>query len=133
MGDEKQHNDNEPSRSSMSNAGNPEGHETAKECLSESEQEAYSYPCMYQVILLNDDFTPMDFVTGLLEQVFHVPPLEARSKMLQVHHDGQAICGIYTHDVAETKVIQVMDTATHYHYPLKCIMRKETRYAVKKS
>lgn len=99
----------------------------------ESYEDQVSYPAMYRVILLNDNFTPMEFVMELLERVFFVPPLEARAKMLQVHHESQAVCGIYTHDVAETKVIQVMDTAMQYNYPLKCIMRKETRYAIKKS
>lgn len=132
MGGEKQQKNNPVFQGILKN--NPlENKSESIENEAESYEDITSYPAMYQVILLNDDFTPMDFVMELLERVFFVPPLEARAKMLQVHHDGQAVCGIYTYDVAETKVVQVMDTATQYNYPLKCIMRKETRYAIKKS
>lgn len=132
MSSGKQHKDNPAFQGTLKNnpLGNQEG---SIENTTEPYEDIMPYPAMYQVILLNDDFTPMEFVMELLERVFFVPPLEARAKMLQVHQDGQAVCGIYTYDVAETKVIQVMDTATQYNYPLKCIMRKETRYAIKKS
>lgn len=97
----------------------------------ELEYETYSeevvvYPSMYNVLLLNDDFTPMDFVMDMLESSFHIPPLEARSVMLQAHETGQAVCGTFTHDVAETKVIKAMNLAKQFNHPLKCILRKES-------
>lgn len=122
-----------PSSAPLEESGTLPGKpEESAECVAEAGQDSMPYPPMYQVVMLNDDYTPMDFVTELMERVFNMPPLEARSKMFQVHQDGHSVCGTYTHDVAETKVVQVMDTAVQYHYPLKCIMRKETRYAVKK-
>jgi ATP-dependent Clp protease adaptor protein ClpS len=90
-------------------------------------------PPMYRVCLINDDFTPMDFVVHVLQQVFHKPTDEATRIMLQVHTQGEASCGIYTRDVAETKVTQVIDIAHTYDYPLKCIMCKDQEYVIKKS
>lgn len=97
------------------------------------EESGTEYPSMYHVIMLNDDYTPVDFVTDILEKTFHMTPLEARSITLKVHHEGQGSCGIYTLDVAETKVLKVMANAQQFNYPLKCIIRKESRYAIKKS
>lgn len=89
-------------------------------------QEVESYPSMYSVLLLNDDFTPMDFVMEMLEISFRTPPLEARSVALQAHETGQAVCGTFTHDVAETKVIKAMNMAKQFNHPLKCIISKES-------
>ncbi len=83
-----------------------------------------SRPTMYDVVLLNDDFTPMDFVVMVLKDIFHRPHQESLSVMLQTHHQGRGHCGTYTRDVAETKMIQVIDLARRNSYPLRCIMVK---------
>lgn len=82
-------------------------------------------PPFYRVVLLNDDFTPMDFVVYVLKSLFHKPHEEAISIMLQVHNHGAGTCGVYTRDVAETKVDQVIDAARKHDHPLKCVMEKE--------
>lgn len=82
-------------------------------------------PSMYKVILLNDDYTPMDFVIQILERYFNKSVEEAIQIMLQVHNDGAAICGIYTLEVAEAKTTDVMECAHQNGHPLECIIEKE--------
>lgn len=82
-------------------------------------------PAMYRVLLLNDDFTPMDFVVHILERFFSKNKQEATEIMLQVHRRGVGICGTYTYEVAETKVNLVMDYARKNEHPLQCTMEKE--------
>ncbi len=82
-------------------------------------------PPMYKVLLHNDDYTPMDFVTMVLETVFHKPTAEAIKVMLAVHRAGIGLAGIYTRDVAETKVQTVADLARREQHPLKCTMEAE--------
>lgn len=82
-------------------------------------------PPMYQVILLNDDFTPMDFVVHVLEKFFSKDRQEATEIMLHVHRRGVGVCGVYTYEVAETKVGLVMDYARKHEHPLQCTMEKE--------
>ncbi len=82
-------------------------------------------PAMYKVLLLNDDYTPMDFVVYILERFFGKNKQEATEIMLHVHRRGVGICGIYTYEVAETKVNQVMDFARANEQPLQCTMEKE--------
>jgi len=82
-------------------------------------------PAMYKVFLLNDDYTPMDFVVQILEIVFNKPHEAATEIMLQVHKSGSGLCGVYTFEVAETKVTQVMAASKQAQYPLQCIMEKE--------
>jgi len=82
-------------------------------------------PSMYRVLLLNDDFTPMEFVVHILERFFSKNKQEATEIMLQVHRRGVGICGVYTYEVAETKVSQVMDYARKNEHPLQCTMEKE--------
>jgi ATP-dependent Clp protease adaptor protein ClpS len=82
-------------------------------------------PSMYKVLLLNDDFTPMDFVVHILEKFFNKTRAEATDIMLHVHRRGVGICGIYTYEIAETKVTQVMDYARAREQPLQCTMEKE--------
>ena len=82
-------------------------------------------PSMYKVLLLNDDFTPMDFVVHILEKFFSKTRAEATDIMLHVHRRGVGICGIYTYEIAETKVTQVMDYARAHEQPLQCTMEKE--------
>lgn len=79
-------------------------------------------PPMYQVILHNDDFTPMDFVVEVLKRIFYMHEEKAIQTMLQVHQYGKAICGVFTRDIAETKVALVNDCARSSGYPLLCTM-----------
>jgi len=82
-------------------------------------------PSMYKVLLLNDDYTPMEFVVHILERFFGKNKQEATDIMLHVHRRGVGICGIFTYEVAETKVAQVMDFARSKEQPLQCTMEKE--------
>ncbi len=82
-------------------------------------------PSMYKVLLLNDDYTPMEFVVHVLESIFKKNRQEATDIMLHVHRRGVGVCGVYTYEVAETKVAQVMDFARANEQPLQCTMEKE--------
>ncbi len=82
-------------------------------------------PALYKVLLLNDDYTPMEFVIMLLESVFHKNQEEATRIMLHVHQRGVGICGVFSYDVAETKVTQVMDAARRHEHPLQATMERE--------
>jgi len=82
-------------------------------------------PSLYRVVLLNDDYTPMDFVVHILESVFHKSTLEATQIMLNVHKKGSGLAGVYTREIAETKVYAVLELAHKNKFPLKCIMEKE--------
>lgn len=80
-------------------------------------------PSLFNVLLLNDDFTPMDFVVEVLERFFSKNREQATQIMLKVHTEGSAICGVYPHGIAETKVNQVMDYANQHQHPLQCAMQ----------
>lgn len=82
-------------------------------------------PSMYKVLLLNDDYTPMEFVVLILERFFSKTRAEATDIMLHVHRRGVGLCGVYTYELAETKVAQVMDFARANEQPLQCTMEKE--------
>jgi ATP-dependent Clp protease adaptor protein ClpS len=82
-------------------------------------------PNMYRVLLLNDDYTPMEFVVLVLQRFFNKGPDEATRIMLHVHNHGVGECGVFTYEVAETKVTQVMDHARKHQHPLQCIMEKK--------
>lgn len=82
-------------------------------------------PNLYRVLLLNDDYTPMEFVVHVLEKYFNKGREEATRIMLHVHHKGVGICGVFTYEVAETKVTQVMDFSRQHGHPLQCTMEKE--------
>jgi ATP-dependent Clp protease adaptor protein ClpS len=82
-------------------------------------------PAMYKVLLLNDDFTPMEFVVHVVEKFFSKNRAEATDIMLHVHRRGVGICGVFTFEIAETKVAQVMDFARANEQPLQCTMEKE--------
>ena len=81
-------------------------------------------PPLYTVVLLNDDFTPMDFVVHVLQKFFSMDQEQATQIMLQVHMEGRGACGVYPHDVAATRVEQVVNYARENHHPLACIMEK---------
>ncbi|MBV6271756.1 ATP-dependent Clp protease adapter ClpS [Alcaligenaceae bacterium CGII-47] len=79
-------------------------------------------PPMYQVVLLNDDYTPMEFVVHVLREVFHKTMPQAERIMLKVHHEGRGVCGIYTRDIAATRVDAVRQLAHVNQHPLQCVM-----------
>lgn len=82
-------------------------------------------PSMYRVILMNDDYTPMEFVISILMGIFKKTQEEATQVMLNVHQTGIGTCGVYTFEVAETKVAQVMDAAKRNMHPLQCTLEKD--------
>ena len=82
-------------------------------------------PSMYRVLLLNDDYTPMEFVVTVLRRFFNKDAEAATRIMMHVHQHGVGECGVYTYEVAETKVTQVMDFARKHQHPLQCIMEKK--------
>ncbi len=82
-------------------------------------------PSLYRVLLLNDDYTPMEFVITVLRRYFNKNSDEATRIMLHVHQHGVGECGVFTYEVAETKVPQVMDFARKHQHPLQCIMEKK--------
>jgi len=82
-------------------------------------------PSLYRVLLLNDDYTPMEFVVYVLECFFQKSREEATTIMLHVHQNGVGLCGVFTYEVAETKVAQVLDLARRHEHPLQCTMEKE--------
>jgi ATP-dependent Clp protease adaptor protein ClpS len=82
-------------------------------------------PSLFQVLLLNDEYTTMDFVVQVLIKFFGKTELQANALMLKVHKDGEAICGIYSYDIAQTKVEQVISFSRENDHPLMCVLRKE--------
>ncbi len=82
-------------------------------------------PSLYKVLLVNDDFTPMDFVIHVLQKFFNKSPEDSQRIMLDVHQNGQGLAGIYSFEVAETKVFLTNNLSKQNKYPLKCIMEKE--------
>ena len=100
---------------------NPDIHEELATDIEEDLRE----PSMYKVLLHNDDYTTMEFVVQILMGVFHKPIQEATRIMLNVHRDGIGLCGVYSYDVAETKVATVHATARQSGFPLKCTMEED--------
>jgi ATP-dependent Clp protease adaptor protein ClpS len=82
-------------------------------------------PSMYKVLMLNDDYTPMEFVVDVLQHIFQKNREEATEIMLHVHQKGVGVCGVYTYEVAETKVTQTVDYARKNQHPLQCTLEKE--------
>lgn len=93
--------------------------------ISVKEKTKTKKPSMYKVLMMNDDFTPMDFVVVALKKFFKKPHEDAIRIMTAVHNTGIGMCGIYTYEVAETKVAQVMTFARQHQHPLKCVLEKE--------
>jgi ATP-dependent Clp protease adaptor protein ClpS len=96
--------------------------EDAPDLLTESRTQR---PSLYKVLMLNDDYTPMEFVVHVLQRFFGKSLEEATAIMLQVHHTGTGLCGVYTLEVAETKVAQVMAFGRHHQHPLQCTLEKD--------
>jgi ATP-dependent Clp protease adaptor protein ClpS len=98
--------------------------QTSGEVLERTQQETRK-PELYKVLLLNDDYTTMDFVIEVLETVFHKQPAEAHRIMMLVHTQGKGLCGVYPFDVAETKVATVVERARENGFPLRATMEPE--------
>ncbi len=90
----------------------------------QAERSKLQPPKMYKVVLLNDDYTPMDFVINVLQRFFSLDTEQATRIMLKVHNEGRAACGVYTRDIAATKVEQVIAYANQHQHPLACIMEE---------
>ena len=87
-------------------------------------KEKLKKPSLYKVLILNDDYTPMEFVVYLLKSFFNKSNEEATKIMLHVHQNGIGVCGVFSYEIAETKVIQVLDTSRKNNHPLQCTMEK---------
>jgi ATP-dependent Clp protease adaptor protein ClpS len=98
--------------------------QTSGEVLERTRQETKK-PELYKVLLLNDDYTTMDFVVEILESVFHKQPAEAHRIMMMVHTQGKGLCGVYPFEVAETKVATVVERARENGFPLRAAMEPE--------
>jgi ATP-dependent Clp protease adaptor protein ClpS len=96
-----------------------EGQETA---IAQRQEQQVKPPSLYQVVLFNDDFTPMEFVVQVLENFFNHTRQSAMLLMLKVHHEGRAVCGVFTKDIAATKVDTVLTAAQKAGHPLQCTM-----------
>jgi len=90
-----------------------------------SEKSDTQKPSLYKVVMLNDDFTPMEFVVEVLVTIFDLNKNNATKIMLDIHTKGKGICGIYTYEIAETRVDQVMKMAKHHQHPLLCSMEED--------
>jgi ATP-dependent Clp protease adaptor protein ClpS len=96
--------------------------DTNHDLVVEKEAAKTAPPPMYQVVLLNDDYTPMEFVVKVLQKFFGKNQEEATRIMLQVHHEGRGVCGVYPRDVAATRIAQVGQYARAKQHPLQCVM-----------
>lgn len=105
-----------------SHSGDP-GKQDETQIMTE-DQAVVSRPHMYKLILLNDDYTPMEFVIWLLEMVFHKSSFDAERLMWQIHTEGSGVAGVYPHDVARTKLLQVKEYSKRDGHPLECLMEE---------
>ena len=94
------------------------------QAVSKTSKQSLKKPKRFEVILLNDDYTTMEFVVEVLRQFFHKEFQAAEAIMLKIHIDGEAVCGTYSHDVAQTKVTQVIDYSRQNEQPLMCVLRE---------
>jgi ATP-dependent Clp protease adaptor protein ClpS len=94
------------------------------EAVLETKKAKVKPPPMFKVLLLNDDYTPMDFVVMVLQKIFALSREKATQVMLKVHKEGMGVCGVYPRDVAATKVEQVRSYAKQHQHPLQCVMEE---------
>ncbi len=92
--------------------------------LAQETEAIITEPRMWQVVLLNDDYTPMEFVVLVLQRFFGIEHDQAIQVMLKVHHEGRGVCGVYPYDIANTKVVQVSRFAREQQHPLQCVMEE---------
>ena len=109
----------------MAGKERPEGAEGGPGLVVEEAKPEVRQPPLYNVVLLNDDYTPMEFVVDVLQHIFQKNRDEATQIMLHVHQKGVGICGVYTYEIAETKVTQTVDYARKNQHPLQCTLEKE--------
>lgn len=100
------------------------GHTDGYDLAVEEERPKTKRPSLYRVVLINDDYTPMEFVVDILETIFRMERTRATQVMLEVHTKGKGICGVYNFEIAETKVAQVMGMAQQHQHPLLCEMEE---------
>ncbi|MAD91426.1 MAG: ATP-dependent Clp protease adapter ClpS [Gammaproteobacteria bacterium] len=100
-------------------------HHNGVDLVAEETKTTLRYPPLYNVVLINDDFTPMEFVVDILRSVFGMEHNRATQVMLEVHTKGTGLCGIFSHEIAETKVAQVMTIAKQQQHPLMCTMEEK--------
>jgi len=93
--------------------------------IQEKEEQKTREPDMFRVVLLNDDYTTMDFVVWVIQKIFHKAAAEATRIMMDVHKKGRGIVGVYSYDIARTKTVQVKQLAKEHEYPLECVVEKE--------
>lgn len=105
--------------------GGPGKHDDGDTGLAVKTRAKTKKPSMYKVLMLNDDYTPMEFVIYVLERIFNKSAEEATRIMLHVHQKGVGMCGVFTFDIAETKATQVMDLARRNQHPLQCTIEKD--------
>ncbi len=91
----------------------------------ESVQAQVKRPSMYKVLLLNDSDTPMDYVIYVLQKFFHKKHEEAIQLMMEIHHGNAGLCGLYTREIAETKMTQVVNLSREHNHPLKCVIERQ--------
>jgi ATP-dependent Clp protease adaptor protein ClpS len=111
----------------MEPVGGSKEHETGQgglDLLVDEAQPRLRKPPLYQVVLLNDDYTPMEFVVDVLERIFSLDRTRATRVMLEVHTKGKGVCGVFTFEIAETKVAQVMTYSRQHQHPLLCTMEE---------
>ena len=109
----------------MSDVGRPPGDDNPDTGTIVKARPRTKRPSMYKVLMLNDDYTPMEFVVDVLVRFFAKPQDEAIRIMLHVHQRGVGVCGVFTYEIAETKVNQVMDLARQHQHPLQCTIEKD--------
>ncbi|MDY7027819.1 MAG: ATP-dependent Clp protease adapter ClpS [Spirochaetota bacterium] len=93
--------------------------------IQEREEQKTREPDMFRVVLLNDDYTTMDFVVWVIQKIFHKAAAEATKIMMDVHKKGRGVVGVYSYDIARTKAVQVKQLAKEHEYPLECVIEKE--------
>jgi ATP-dependent Clp protease adaptor protein ClpS len=102
----------------------PRRHDDDRGAAVEEAKPKLKRPPLYRVVLLNDDYTPMEFVVEVLERFFSMSRSQATQVMLQVHTRGKGVCGVYSRDIAETRVAQVTEYARRHQHPLMCTMEE---------
>ncbi len=108
----------------MSENENDHEYRSGHDMLVEEERPKLKKPPLYRVVLINDDYTPMEFVVEVLQTVFGMERTQATRVMLEVHTKGKGVCGVYSHEIAETKVAQVTSIAQQQQHPLLCTMEE---------
>jgi len=116
-----------PARTAITASGSrtPGGDDRSNTAIITRTKTRTKRPSLYRVLLLNDDYTPMEFVVLVVERFFNKSHEDAYQIMMHVHQNGVGECGVFTYEVAETKVTQVMDFARKHQHPLQCVMEKK--------